>query len=134
MEEPVKLGHGQIDAQHADLYHCIRQLRAMARKHFSPERVADLLRQMEGMLANHFATEELVMFDVGLEASLLAEHVGEHRRILAEVAEIRRSHRAENAESLPEVCETARLWVVNHVRDYDALLIPRLRNKDVPVG
>lgn len=127
MEEPVKLGHSQIDAQHADLYHCIRQLHALARKRFRPERVADLLRQMEAMLANHFTTEELVMLEVGLDPTLLAEHVGEHRRILAEVGEIRRSHRAENAESLPEVCETARRWVVNHVRDYDALLIPCLR-------
>lgn len=127
MDEPVKLGHAVIDAQHADLYHCIRLLHAMAHKPFSAERVSLLLEQMAGMLATHFATEEAVMADIGMEPALLMAHLDAHHHILAEVAEIRHSHRAENAESLPWLCETAGNWVDVHVREYDEQLLPYLR-------
>lgn len=128
MEDPPKIGHSVIDAQHVDLYHCIRHLRALAGKRFGHEQVAVLLGQMESMLAKHFATEEIVMTNLVMPADERLAHLGEHQRILAAVAQIRSAHRIEDAASLHQLCEVAQEWVVVHVRNYDERLGRYLRD------
>lgn len=124
----TKLGHNELDIQHADLHHCIRQLQALTHRQFSALRVAALLAQMETMLSKHFATEEAVMDQLTeLEPLLRAAHVEEHRRILAEVAALRLAHNVDTPDSLARLCATAGQWVFAHVRDFDELLIPHLR-------
>ena len=114
MAELLKLGHDLIDTQHSDLYHCIKQLIALANKNYTAEEVSTSLGLLSGMLRRHFVTEESIMARLGLPSDVLDVHRQEHERILTELTEMHFAEMGGKNFSLQEICVYAKEWVEGH--------------------
>lgn len=70
------------------------------------------LQQLLGYVDHHFATEEDLMREMGVD--IIDAHIAEHDAIREHVAEL-----ADNLDSLTpeELFETLSHWIVHHIRD-----------------
>lgn len=129
MDNPPKLGHPLIDAQHTDLCHCIGMLRSLAAKPDAQRHIGNILANLEQMLRHHFETEEAVMVAIGLPGELLIAHCAEHRNILAELSVLQGDGAADMDYDLAEVGRRVSVWVDSHLTHFDREIVPYLAAK-----
>lgn len=127
MDSPPKLGHSLIDAQHADLCHCIGMLKALAAKQHRRQQIENILGTLAQMLRQHFETEEAVMFDIGLPSELFLAHCEEHRKILAELELLHAAGAECVGYDLADVSRRVSVWVDSHLTHFDREMVPYLR-------
>lgn len=128
MKCPIRIGHPLIDAQHDELFHCIRQLEQLGGKIDQQARIVEILKQLHVMVRHHFEAEETVMAKLPLPLPILAVHHEAHRQILAELEACILSP---SDLDLQQVCVQAGAWIDQHLVEFDAPLANLIESKPV---
>lgn len=114
------IGIPVIDAQHAGLFDTFSRLQQSE----SDETLSEILSKLGNQIRHHFYTEEVLMGNMGIPASMLQEHVAAHQTILEELAELHWQAMSGNTSTLDEVVATVAQWVIHHLAEYDLDLKP----------
>lgn len=119
MKCPIRIGHPQIDAQHDELFHCIRQLEKIGGMTHRPNRLTKILQDLQMMVSHHFEAEEAVMAELAIPEPIIKIHQDEHQRILLEIAAVI----GQTEMDLVAICAQAGNWIDKHLAEFDAPLI-----------
>ncbi|HTP52370.1 MAG TPA: bacteriohemerythrin [Anaeromyxobacteraceae bacterium] len=125
--EKLATGIPDIDSQHRELLAHIAALEEAARGP-NPQRALDVLRFLEGYVANHFSTEETYMRTAGYPG------LDEHQRIHQAFGSEYRRRRTDFEANGPHVAHLLGLsgwlkaWLHDHVRGADTRMAEYLRS------
>ncbi len=124
MNELFFLGDPELDAQHADLFALMARLAASEHSPSPEESAGFVLGQLGELLFQHFKSEELLMADLALPATIFSRHAEAHMGILEELAHIHWEAMMGQAKPLLDIIAIARRCVEQHLVEFDLMLKP----------
>ncbi len=117
MKAPVTLGYAEIDQDHLNFTELVGRLLAADNQNFPA-----LFAELEQHTIEHFERENQLMAETGYPA--MAEHRGEHNRVLGELAQFKK--RVDNGRVMfgrAYVAEQLPRWFDLHVATMDSALV-----------
>ena len=110
-------GLPEVDRQHEELFALVNRL------HDAKTHRADLMGQVFADLSDyvrdHFALEEKLMRDAGVDAAHLAEHLAAHADFVASLTDFRRHSDAGSEGAADAVLAFLTDWLSQHVQSTD---------------
>jgi hemerythrin-like metal-binding protein len=116
------IGHPAIDDQHRQLVELANRLLEHPEATMHDEAVVDILTKLGNSLDEHFRSEEAIMGRFGMPATLLAEHVRAHNRILDQYAEFNIAAAAGASYRAADIYAKVLDWVGHHMVEHDLLI------------
>jgi len=105
-----------VDAQHQSLFQAVNRLAESFREGNAAAQVKESLDFLVGYTQEHFQTEERFMREMDYPG--LAEHMGEHARLMEQVHDLQMNH----AEGRPVTLDVAIFladWLRDHIHGSD---------------
>ena len=105
-----------VDAQHQSLFQAVNRLAESSREGNAASQVKESLDFLVGYTQEHFQTEERFMREMDYPG--LAEHMGEHARLMEQVHDLQMNH----AEGRPVTLDVAIFladWLRDHIHGSD---------------
>jgi len=105
-----------VDAQHQSLFQAVNRLAESLREGNAASQVKESLDFLVGYTQEHFQTEERFMREMDYPG--LAEHMGEHARLMEQVHDLQMNH----AEGRPVTLDVAIFladWLRDHIHGSD---------------
>ena len=105
-----------VDAQHQSLFQAVNRLAESFREGNTAAQVKESLDFLVGYTQEHFQTEERFMREMDYPG--LAEHMGEHARLMEQVHDLQMNH----AEGRPVTLDVAIFladWLRDHIHGSD---------------
>ena len=118
-------GHGEIDAQHQELFNKVASLHAAMREGKGRKIIGELLVFLAAYTEEHFTAEESILQKAGY--ATLPQHQKLHHQLLAQVGEVKRRFDAGEALKTMEVSEFLADWLRTHILGHDHAYIPTLK-------
>jgi hemerythrin-like metal-binding protein len=123
--EDLRLGHAQIDRQHASLFEAVNQLHEAMRAGNSGQELGRILAFLRTYTIEHFQTEEAFMRDT--EYPRLEGHSAEHDKLVQQVKDLEQKHAAGSLTISMTVMTFLRAWLEHHISEEDRKLVDHLR-------
>ncbi len=120
-----EVGVREIDAQHKQLMGFVNEMFDALMSNTGADAVGDVLDRLVAYTEMHFGFEEQLM-ERG-EAKGLDEHKAAHRRLLAQVLQLRERHSAGDDHVDEQAIDLLREWLVNHILHDDTLRAAEVR-------
>lgn len=125
--EKYSVGIPQIDTQHQGLIKLINDLHtAMAAGH-GKETAGKILDELVRYTEVHFNYEETMLRQKGY--SQLAAHQATHKKLTAQVVELREKYRAGKLTLSMEVMQFLKSWLADHIMGHDHKYAAELKAK-----
>lgn len=121
----VETGHAEIDQQHAQLVACLNELRRFAIGRYSFAAGFTAIQTLISYTEEHFAFEEELLRQWGHPES--AEHIEQHRSLVAEVSRMWELVEREGADIAEDVVDTIERWIVDHINLSDVKFARHIR-------
>ena len=127
-EKEQTLGVATVDSEHQLQRRLVAVLRDAVESRREPVVISEILRRVEDTSNVHFLSEELLM---RLDAyDHYGMHVEEHRKLLAELADLRARYEADQSTDLRPSIGWIEEWLSNHITGMDRRFTDSmLRNK-----
>lgn len=117
-QETFSVGVAEVDHEHRELIDLINTLHTALGTERSGERVEAFLGEIFADISAHFALEERVMRERRYDA--LAEHKGDHERLLDELRDIMDAQADGSALDDAQLGAVLAEWFGRHFRTHDA--------------
>jgi hemerythrin len=129
LEESTQLSFGiaQMDREHSGQLGLLNDLKAAVRSGAPDSVVYALLNELVEHTNLHFLSEQLLMRLHAYEA--YESHFLEHKRLLAEVRNLKRSLATGSATDKHSLIEALRSWLVVHIQTADKALAEYLSTR-----
>ena len=125
LSEHLRLGHPQIDRQHASLFEAVNQLHDAMRAGNSSQELGRILAFLRTYTIEHFQMEEAFMRDTGYAG--LEAHRTEHDKLIHQVEDLEQKHAAGSMTISLTVMTFLRTWLEHHISEEDRKLVAHLR-------
>ncbi len=125
--DDLRLGHEQIDRQHASLFEAVNQLHDAMRAGNSRQELSRILAFLRAYTIEHFQTEGAFMRDTdypGMEA-----HQTEHENLVQQVKDLEAKHTAGSMTISLTVMTFLKDWLEHHVSEVDRKLVGHLQGR-----
>lgn len=122
--DDLRLGHDQIDRQHASLFEAVNQLHDAMLAGNSRQELGRILAFLRTYTMEHFQMEEAFMRDTsypGVEA-----HKAEHDHLIQQVADLEEKHTAGSMTISLAVMAFLKDWLEHHILEVDRQLVDHL--------
>ena len=119
------VGFAEIDSQHKMLVKLINNLQEAMYEGRGKDALADILDDLVHYTETHFAFEERLMEKGGF--SKLVEHQAEHRKLAAQVYELREQLRAQKMVVTTAVMRFLKDWLTDHIMRHDQVYARELK-------
>ncbi len=114
-------GNSSIDHEHEELINLINELHESLQSKSTKHDVEDILGELHGQVAAHFALEEKIMRDMNYVET--SDHCADHNRLLDEILDIADSvHNDDNYDYMPRLEREVQSWFTKHFSGMDARL------------
>jgi hemerythrin-like metal-binding protein len=113
----LSLGLAEVDVEHQLQLRLVQGVRAALANHMNQETVSTLLQRLQDATEVHFASEEVLMRFHAWEG--YSAHVEEHRKLLEELAALRRAFEERQGQDLTGPLDELQAWLTRHVRGPD---------------
>jgi hemerythrin-like metal-binding protein len=123
----LSYGIASMDREHAGQLSLFNDLKAAVRSGADDKLVYALLNELLEHTNLHFLSEELAMRLHAYEA--YESHFLEHKRLLVEVQNLKRSLEAGTGTDKPSLIEALRSWLVVHIQTADKALAEYLSTR-----
>jgi hemerythrin-like metal-binding protein len=123
--DDLRLGHPQIDRQHASLFEAVNQLHDAMRAGNSSQELGRILAFLRTYTIEHFQMEEAFMRDTGYAG--LEAHRTEHDKLIHQVEDLEQKHAAGSMTISLTVMTFLRTWLEHHISEEDRKLVAHLR-------
>jgi hemerythrin len=107
----------ELDVEHQLQVQLVEAVKAAMTAHRDRATVAGLLQQLQDTSNVHFMSEELMMRLHSWQR--YEQHVEEHRRLLEDLATLRRDFEAGLAVEMVVALDQLQSWLANHIRGMD---------------
>ncbi len=122
--DELRVGHEEIDAQHASLFEAVNRLHDAMRAGRSREEQANILAFLRSYTVEHFATEEAFMAKSAYPG--LDHHRNEHERLLGQVQDLEAKYAAGSMTLSIMVMHFLKDWLTHHIAEEDRKLVDYL--------
>jgi hemerythrin len=125
--DDLRLGHEQIDRQHAALFEAVNQLHDAMQAGNSRQELGQILAFLRAYTIEHFQTEEAFMRDtdyLGVEA-----HKAEHMNLVRQVKDLEEKHAAGSMTISLTVMTFLKEWLDHHISVVDRKLVGHLQGQ-----
>lgn len=112
-----KLGHPELDQQHAQLLLCLENLREFVDGSYSFSAGFSGIQTLLAYTEEHFAYEENLLRQWGYPK--LDEHIVQHESLINEVRQQWERVEREGEDIAREIIETIESWIVAHINGSD---------------
>jgi hemerythrin-like metal-binding protein len=126
-DDRYRLGHPEIDEQHAKLFRAVNQLYDAMRAGHAREELDRILNFLRIYTVKHFATEERFMVESGYPG--YGNHRVIHEKLAEQVHDLERRHQAGAVSLSLEVFNFLKDWLAVHISSEDRHLVEYLRTK-----
>jgi hemerythrin len=123
--EDLRLGHAQIDCQHASLFEAVNRLHDAMRAGSSRQELGRILAFLRTYTIEHFQAEEVFMRDTGYPGQ--EGHRAEHDNLVQQVEDLEQKHTAGSMTISLTVMTFLRAWLEHHISKEDRKLVDHLR-------
>lgn len=131
-EKEQQLGVATIDSEHALQGRLVAVLREAVETGREQAVIAEMLRRLEDTSNVHFMSEELMM---RLDAyDQYGFHVEEHRKLLAQLAEVRARFESNPATDLLPMISWVEEWLTSHIKGMDRRFTESLPGDEAGLG
>lgn len=124
--DDLRLGHEQIDGQHAALFEAVNNLHDALRSGRSRQDLESLLAFLRAYTVEHFRTEEAFMEDTNYPE--VAAHRTEHGDLVRQVRELEEKHAAGSMTLSLTVMTFLKDWLEHHIGEVDRKLVAHLNH------
>jgi len=124
-----RIGIPIVDTQHEGLFDAFDRLKRSK----DGEAVSDAISFLDGLIRDHFTTEEQEMRRLKLPDEMYRAHVAAHQRILEELAELHWRSMFGDAWTIDEVVGLVAEWVVEHLGLFDIAIKPFVQEPGQPM-
>jgi len=132
-QERFRIGVPSVDYEHQELIGLLNELYAGLGSGADQEDTVAFLGEVYARISAHFALEERVMRECGYDE--LAQHKGEHEKLLDDIREIMDSYEDGIFEgSMEELGRRLEGWFAEHFRTCDARLHKMLPGDNFSLG
>ncbi len=108
-------GIKSIDRQHESLVALMNNLHAVAARDPSPEEIDEAFHSLKDYAAEHFALEEQLMEEVGIDGDNLAIHRGAHAAFVGELEEMWQKRDRDPKATTEHLLEFLTTWIYRHI-------------------
>ena len=115
--DELELGVGTVDGEHQLQARLVAVLREAVEARRDRAVIEEILRRVEDTSNVHFMSEELLMRLDAYED--YGQHVEEHRKLLAQLAELRERFEADPGIDLRPTIGWVEEWLSNHIKHQD---------------
>lgn len=111
--DELATGVGSVDEQHRQLVDIINKFDEAARRGKGSRIMNEILIELIGYTAEHFAHEEQIMAEAGYPQ--LEKHQSQHRQLLQKVERLQFEFTQQNKRITPDVRDFLKNWLTNHI-------------------
>jgi hemerythrin-like metal-binding protein len=104
-----------LDRQHESLVALMNNLHAVAARHPQPEEIDEAFGALRDYAAEHFALEEQLMAEAGIDGDNLAGHKEAHAAFVAELAELWQKRNLDTKSTTENLLEFLTTWIYRHI-------------------
>jgi len=122
--DDFKTGIDSMDSQHRQLVEIINKFDDATRRGKGSSIMNEILSDLIGYTAEHFAAEEKLMESAGY--SRLKQHQSQHRQLLKKVERLRFEFDQQGRRITVEVRSFLKFWLTNHILKEDMAYVPSL--------
>ena len=126
-DQSMRIGVPVIDSQHELIAATASQLLRYPTERLTSESVHELLVQLQKLLVQHFATEEMFMRSVPMPGSIVAAHAAEHSRIVGLLSQWQLDTLMRFNRVVADIVKDIHWMVVEHVLGFDLQLAQHFR-------
>jgi hemerythrin-like metal-binding protein len=123
----LRVGHEEIDHQHAALYDAVNRLHDALRAGRSRQEQGEILAFLRTYTVDHFQMEESFMREKGYPG--LEDHQALHQGLIQQVTELEEKYAAGSMTLSIMTMHFLKDWLTNHIQDEDRKLAAFLRAK-----
>ena len=123
--DELRVGHPEIDAQHASLFEAVNRLHDAMRAGRTREEQAGILAFLRSYTVEHFNTEEAFMAESAFPG--LEHHRAEHERLLGQVQDLEARYATGSMTLSIMVMHFLKDWLTHHIAEEDQALAEHLR-------
>lgn len=126
-EEKYKVGHADIDRQHARLFEAVNQLHDAMQKGQGQGRkeLGTILEFLRNYTVEHFKTEERLMAETGYPDTV--EHAMLHADLTQKVLDLEAKHSSGATSLTITVLNFLKDWLAHHISAHDRKLADHIR-------
>jgi hemerythrin len=125
-------GIAAIDEQHRRLVDIVNKFEEAARKGRGSRIMSEILNDLVGYTAEHFAYEERLLAEAGYPG--LKHHQSQHRQLLQKVERYQFDFQQAGRRVTHEAQELLKYWLTSHILREDKSYGPLLRGEVQPAG
>ena len=125
--DDLRVGHEEIDRQHAALYEAVNRLHDALRAGRSRQELGDILAFLRAYTVDHFQMEEAFMREAGYPH--LLSHQALHGELVLQVRELEEKYATGSMTLSIMTMHFLKDWLTSHIQDEDRKLAAFLREK-----
>jgi hemerythrin-like metal-binding protein len=126
--DDMRIGHADIDRQHAALYETVNRLHDAMRSNHSREVQGEILAFLHAYTVEHFEAEESLMRDSGYPE--LASHKALHDDLVRQVKELEEKYTAGSMTLSIMTMHFIKDWLTHHILEEDRKIAEYLKLKE----
>jgi len=115
--DDFKTGIESVDTQHRHLVEIVNKFDEAAKRGKGSRIMNEILSELLGYTAEHFAAEEKILEDAGYPK--LKQHRSQHRQLLQKVERLQFEFDQQGKRITVEVREFLKYWLINHILKED---------------
>jgi hemerythrin len=123
--DDLRVGHDEIDHQHAAMYEAVNRLHDALRAGRSRQELGDILAFLRAYTVDHFQMEETFMRETRYPG--LVPHQALHEELVRQVRELEEKYATGTMTLSIMTMHFLRDWLTNHIQDEDRKLATFLR-------
>ncbi len=127
-DDRYETGITAIDQDHKGLVNLINDLYEAMQDGSGGALLLPIFSALKHYTENHFTREESYMVECGVPDQ--ANHVSEHRQMVAKLAELEKRHRHGEAAISLQTLTFLRDWLKNHICAVDLAMTAQVQNKN----
>lgn len=125
--DDLRVGHEEIDRQHAALYDAVNRLHDALKAGRSRQELGEILAFLRAYTVDHFQAEETFMQEKAY--SELASHRALHQGLVQQVMELEEKYAAGSMTLSIMTMHFLKDWLSHHIQDEDRKLADFLRTQ-----
>jgi hemerythrin-like metal-binding protein len=126
--DDMRIGHADIDRQHAALYETVNRLHDAMRSDHSREVQGEILAFLHAYTVEHFEAEEALMRNHGYPG--LASHKALHDGLVQQVKELEEKYTAGSMTLSIMTMHFLKDWLTHHILEEDRKMAEYLKGKE----
>lgn len=104
-----------IDRQHESLVALMNNLRAVVARNPRPEEIDEAFHALKDYAAEHFALEEQLMADAGIDGDDLGSHKAAHAAFVDEIQDLWQMRDRDARGTTEQLLEFLTTWIYRHI-------------------